>query len=117
MEVGSYQGKEKVEGDKSGYLRPPKSATATDGVIGTAMKSCIQTHPTHLDQRPLRPPKGAFAHFHGCSNDNIGGRGRLRRPWPTSAAGDSFAARVDLCHQYSLSPVKFFPGVVDTGQK
>ncbi len=26
-------------------------------VIGTAMKSCIQKHPTHLDQRPLRPPK------------------------------------------------------------
>ncbi len=23
---------------------------------------------------------GAFAPFHGCSNDNIGGRGRLRRP-------------------------------------
>jgi hypothetical protein len=21
------------------------------------MKSCIHTHPTHLDQRPLRPPK------------------------------------------------------------
>jgi hypothetical protein len=21
------------------------------------MKSCIQKHPTHLDQRPLRPPK------------------------------------------------------------
>jgi hypothetical protein len=29
------------------------------------------------------------------------------------AAGDIFAARADLCHQYSL----FFPGVVDTGQK
>ncbi len=26
-------------------------------VIGTAMKSCIHTHPTHLDRRPLRPPK------------------------------------------------------------
>ncbi len=61
---------------------------------------------------------GAF----GFSNDNIGGRGWLRRPWPTLAAGDSFAARVDLCHQYSLSPVNnlspvsttplitFFPG-------
>ncbi len=22
---------------------------------------------------------GAFAHFHGCSNDNIGGRGQLRQ--------------------------------------
>jgi hypothetical protein len=37
--------------------------------------------------------------------------------------GRSFAARADLCHQYSLSPVsltpaiKFFPGVIDTGQK
>ncbi len=30
---------------------------AVDDVIGTAMKSCIHTHPTHLDQRPLRPPK------------------------------------------------------------
>jgi hypothetical protein len=62
------------------------------------MKSCIQKHPTHLDQRPLRPPKGAFARFHGCSNDNIGGPGRL-----------SFAARADLCHQYSLSPVSLTP--------
>ncbi len=31
--------------------------TAADGVIGTAMKSCIHRHPTHLDQKPLRPPK------------------------------------------------------------
>ncbi len=30
---------------------------ATDGVIGTAMKSCIHRHPTHPDQRPPRPPK------------------------------------------------------------
>ena len=67
--------------------------------------------------------------FMAVSNDNIGGRGRLRQPGPTSAAGDSFAARADLCHQYSLSPVEsltpanslslmtFFPGVDDTGQK
>ncbi len=70
-----------------------------DGVIGTAMKSCIHKHLRHLDQRPLGPPKlnnailvevilaasdqgvwGAFVPFHGCSNDNIGGRGQLRRP-------------------------------------
>ena len=56
-------------------------------------------------------------------------------PMTISAAVDSFAARADLCHQYSLSPVEsltpanslspvsmtpvitFFPGVVDTGQK
>ncbi len=51
MEVGSCPGKEKVEGDKSAI------SPAADGVIGTAMKSCIQKHPTHLDQRPLRPLK------------------------------------------------------------
>jgi hypothetical protein len=46
-----------LKGINRRFLRPPKSATAADGVIGTAMKSCIQKHPTHLDQRPLRPPK------------------------------------------------------------
>ncbi len=51
IEVGSCQGKEKVEGDKSAI------SPAADGVIGTAMKSCIQKHPTHLDQKPRRPPK------------------------------------------------------------
>jgi hypothetical protein len=30
------------------YLRPPKS----DGVIGTAMKSCIHRHSAYLDKRP-----------------------------------------------------------------
>ncbi len=80
MEVGSCQGKEKVEGDKSAISPAADVATAADGVIGTAMKSCIQKHPTHLDQRPLRPPKGALARFQGCFNDNIGGRGRLL--WP-----------------------------------
>jgi hypothetical protein len=96
---GAAKERTKLKGINRRYLRPPKSAAAADGVIGTAMKSCIQKHPTHLDQKPLRPPKGAFARFHGCSNYNIGGRGRLRRPWPTSAAGDNFAARADLCHQ------------------
>jgi hypothetical protein len=47
----------KLKGINRRYLRPPKSATATDGVIGTAMKNCIYKHLTHLDQRPLRPPK------------------------------------------------------------
>ncbi len=74
-----------------------------DSVIRTAMKSCIHRHPTHPDQRPLRPPKlniavlaevvlaasGASyqdgrvpmdATFDGGSNDIIGGRVRLRRP-------------------------------------
>jgi hypothetical protein len=47
----------KLKGINQRYLWPPKSATAADDVIGTAMKSCIHTHPTHLDQRPLRLPK------------------------------------------------------------
>ena len=42
----------KLKGINRRYLRPPKSATAADGIIGTAMKSCIHKHPTHLDQRP-----------------------------------------------------------------
>jgi hypothetical protein len=34
-----------------------------------------------------------------------------------SAAGDSFAERTVLCHQYSSSPVeKFIGGVVDAGE-
>jgi hypothetical protein len=47
----------KLKGINRRYLRTPKSATAADDVIGTAMKSCFHTHPKHLDQRPLRPPK------------------------------------------------------------
>jgi hypothetical protein len=47
----------KLKGINQRYLWPPKSATAADDVVGTAMKSCIHTHPTHLDQRPLRPQK------------------------------------------------------------
>jgi hypothetical protein len=54
---GAAKDRRKLKGINRRYLRPPKSATAADGVIGTAMKSCIQKHPTHLDQRPLRPPK------------------------------------------------------------
>jgi hypothetical protein len=35
-----------------------------------------------------------------------------------TAAGDRFAERTDLCHQYSLSPVEnFIGGVVDTGEQ
>jgi len=54
---GAAKERRKLKGINRRFLRPPKSATAADGVIGTAMKSCIQKHPTHLDQRPLRPPK------------------------------------------------------------
>jgi hypothetical protein len=44
-------------GENRRYLWPSMSDTAADGVIGTAMKSCIHRHPTHLDQKPLRLPK------------------------------------------------------------
>jgi hypothetical protein len=53
---GAAKDRKKVKGINRRYPRPPKSATAADGVIGTAMKSCIHKHPTHLDQRPLWPP-------------------------------------------------------------
>jgi hypothetical protein len=54
---GAAKDRRKLKGINLRYIRPPKSATAADGVIETAMKSCIQKHPTHLDQRHLRPPK------------------------------------------------------------
>ncbi len=54
---GAAKERRKLQGINRRFLRPSKSATAADGVIGTAIKSCIQKHPTHVDQRPLRPPK------------------------------------------------------------
>jgi hypothetical protein len=54
---GAAKERRKFKGINRRFLRPPKSATAANGVTGTAMKSCIQKHPTHLDQRPLGPPK------------------------------------------------------------
>ncbi len=120
-----------------GYLRPPKSATAADDDMGTAMKSCINTHPTHLDQRPLRPPKLNNAVLVCSSFGGSGVSGCVRglcafsslfqwqywRPWPTSVAGVSFAESSDLCrnrrcrwHWWTIYR-RCFPGVVDTGQK
>jgi hypothetical protein len=58
MEVGSCQGKEKVEGDKWAISLAAK--------VGHGRRWCHwnrheKLHPkmphTHLDQRPLRPPK------------------------------------------------------------
>jgi hypothetical protein len=48
---------DRIENKNRRNLRPSMSDMSADGVIGTAMKSCIHKHPTHLDQRPLRPPK------------------------------------------------------------
>ncbi len=54
---------------------------------------------------------GTFARIHGCSNDNIGGRGRLRRPEIVLLSSIQFIAGVvDTGEQ-------FIAGVVDTGQK
>ncbi len=38
---GAAKDKRKLKGINWRYLRPPKSATAADGVIGTAMKNCV----------------------------------------------------------------------------
>jgi hypothetical protein len=38
------------------YLRPPKSATAADIVIGHSHEN-VQRHLTYPDERPRRPPK------------------------------------------------------------
>ncbi len=54
---GAAKDRKKLKGINRRYLRLTKSAMAADGVIGTAMKSCIHKHPTHVDQSPLRPPK------------------------------------------------------------
>ncbi len=98
-----------------------------DGVFGTAMKIWIHKHPTHLDQRPLRPPTlnndvlvwrsfgGLRDLWSGCMRSLCAFSWRFQwqywRPWLTSAAGDSFAERTDLCSQYSLSPVEAFIAV------
>jgi hypothetical protein len=54
---GAAKDRRKLKGTNRRYLRLSKSDTAADGVIGTAIKSCIHGHPTHPDKRPLRPPK------------------------------------------------------------
>jgi hypothetical protein len=54
---GAAKDRRKLKGKNRRYLRPSTLDTAIDGVIGTAKKSCIHKHSTHLDQRPLRPPK------------------------------------------------------------
>ncbi len=103
----------------------PKSDTAADGVIGIAMKCCIQRHPTHPDKRPLKPPK---LNITISVSSSFGGlRGLLLRCavylWmqlfmtvpmtPSAAVSDfggwrylRFAERTDRCCQYSLSRMK-----------
>ena len=96
------------------------------------MKSCIHKHPTHLDQRPLRPPKlnnavlvcssfGGLRGLRACKGPllfvavpmtisaavaDFGGRGRLRRPELVLQKAQTSV--VDTGEQ-------FIAGVVDTG--
>ncbi len=113
---GAAKDRKKLKGINQRYLRPPKSATAADGVIWTAMKSCIHKHPTLLDQRLLRPSKlnnavlvcSSFGGLRGLWSGRVRGlcafsllfQWQYRQPWPTSAAGDSFAESTDLCRQF-----------------
>jgi hypothetical protein len=58
-----WTSKDQIENENRQYLQPLMSDTATDGFIGTAIKSCIHKHPTHLDQRLLRPPELQTSNF------------------------------------------------------
>ncbi len=75
---------------------------------------------------------GAFAPFHGCSSDNFGGRGRLRRPEIVLQKAQTSVVSLSLVEKFIGGFVdtgehiiggvvdsgeQFFPGVVDTGQK
>jgi hypothetical protein len=97
---GAAKDRRKLKGINQRYLRPPKSATAADDIIGTAMKSCIHTHPRHLDQRPLRPPKlnnavlvcSSFGGLRPCEGPFFL---FVAVPMKISAAGVSFAESSD----------------------
>jgi hypothetical protein len=107
-------------------LKRKRIRTAHPIVTGTAMKRRIHRHPTHLDQRPLRPPK-----LNGTLR-TLGHKAEISPFWFKVALADSrclrtaascscyavrsFAERTDLCcHlQVIVSVITF---VVDTGQK
>ncbi len=97
----------KLKGINRQYLRLPKSTTAADDDIGTTMKNCIHTHPTHLDQRPLRPPKLNNAVLVCSSFGGLRGlrafEGPLRRfvavPVTTSTAVADFGGRSQFCRK------------------
>ncbi len=67
---------------------------------------------------------GAFARFHGCSNDNFGGRGRLRRPEIVLQQEQTSVINTDnifpWCRWYVQKQPKnqkFIAGVNDTAEK
>ncbi len=99
--------------------RPPKSATAADIVIETAMKTRKGTF--WRPQGPLIKMCEVFldATFHGGSNDTIGGRGRLRRPEISPIYPFNFLLSLAAPHLHGVLVLvtgnKFIPGVVVTG--
>ncbi len=122
------------------YLRPPKSATAANIVIGHSHENA-QRHLTYLDQRPRRPLKllqtklalFSFCGLRASDQDvwdvygcNFSWRFQWhhRRPWPTSAAGDIadlYPSTLAAPHLHGVLVLvtgnKFIAGVVFTGDK
>ncbi len=103
------------------YLRTPGSDAAADDVIGTSMKRCIQSHLTHLNQRPLRPLK-LLQTKTALSPASDGG------PVANIVTGPPWkGASIDISHtlisgpSHHLSPVSttpaknFSPDINDTG--
>ncbi len=130
---GAAKDRRKLKGINRWYLRLLKPYTAANGVIGIAMKSCIQRHSIHPDQRPLRPAK---LNITILVWSNFGGlRGILSRcieclwmqlfmgiPMTPSAAVSDFSRRrylwfIPICRKNRpLSSIQFITGsVVDTG--
>jgi hypothetical protein len=64
---------------------------------------------------------GAFAPFHGCSNDNIGGRVRLQRPEIVLQKAQTSVVNLSLVEKLIGSVVdtveQFIAGVVNTGEQ
>ncbi len=120
---GAAKDRRKLKGINRRYLRLPKSATAAEGVIGTAMKSCIHKHPSHLDQRPLRRLKlnnavlvWSFGGLRGLWSGYVRClcafswlfQWLYRRLWPTSVAVADFSGRRKVCSKNRpLSSIQF----------
>ncbi len=132
-------------GENRRYLRPSMLDKAADGVIGTAMKSCIHKHPTHLDQSPwggqnyimsfclevvfAAPDQGvwgAFAPFPMTISAALANFGGWRLFWrksrplpPIQFTLEKFICGViDICEQFIAGVVDTSDNIiVDTGQK
>ncbi len=132
---GAAKDRRKLKGTNRWYLLPAKSDTGADDVIGTVMKSCIQSHSTHPDQRPLRPPKVKFEVVlaaSGASYQDVQGaygyNFSWQFQWHQSAVSDSGGWRyhqfVPMCRKNRplssiqfIADEKFINGVFDTGKQ